>query len=151
MNRDLPNFYPPNILLDKYYMANRQFFTLQTSIYSTNNYTSLTYKNGANRRDDPRNVSNYCGSLLYSNGRRIVRISYLPFAIKQFTITGSIPNIVINMISLNHGLHRKLVFYPLTFTHTILIVRPIYVPAAYSPKFYPSKIFPCMVFPQILS
>ena len=96
MNRDSPNFYPPNILLNKYRMANHQLFTLQTSIYSTNNYTSSTYKNGANRRDDPRNVSNYCGSLLYSNGRRIMRISYLPFAIKQFTITNSIPNVLIN-------------------------------------------------------
>ena len=70
-------------------------------------------------------------SLLYNNSRRIVRISYLPFAIKQFTISGSSPNVLINMISSNHGLHRKLIFHPPTFTCVILIARPIYVPAAY--------------------
>ena len=95
MNHDLPNFYPPNILFNRYRMVNRQLSTLQTFIYSTNDYTSLTYKNGANRRDNPRNVSNYSGSLLYSNGRRIMRISYLPFTIKQLTI----PNVLINMMA----------------------------------------------------
>ena len=69
------------ILPSKYYrMASHQLFTLQTSIYSTNNYASSMYKNGANRRDNPQNVPNYCGSFLYINGRRIVRISYLPFS-----------------------------------------------------------------------
>ena len=71
-----------------------------------------------------QNVSNYCGfRLLYSNGRRIVRISYLPFTIKQFTITGSIPNVLINMIRiLEPWLAQKT---------RIPSVRPIYMPAAY--------------------
>ena len=112
MNHDSPNFYLPNILLNKYRMANCQLFTLQTFIYSTNNYTSSTYKNGANRRDNPQNMSNYCNSLLYSNGRRILRISYLPFAIKQFTITGCTENLY-------------------SITRAILVVRPIYASATY--------------------